>query len=216
MCARVCSTCWEHELCTGSRATQEVWTHLGKHPRICLAGCCACRALRVRGGRMCHLPSEVRGRAHLLCQPGSTLAGPDLAVASPSVLVLGALEKAGLPWRCASLCAQKKRRGFLYCLFQMSQGSASREVGQGNRQTSHELGRGGLFPGLRVSAGQGTPANASSPFSLREETGQWASVLREPQHTDHPVGRPSHAGVGSLRGEQGGCLWFRKVCAMGY
>lgn len=104
-CVRMCSTRWERELCTGSRATQGVRTRLGKHPRICLEGCCACRALRVRGGRTCRLPSEVRGRAHLLCQPGSALAGPDSAVASPSVLALGALEKAGLPWRCASLCA---------------------------------------------------------------------------------------------------------------
>lgn len=30
------------------------------------------------------------------------------------------------------------------------------------------------------------------------------------------MGRPSHAGVGSLRGEQGGCLRFLKVHAMDY
>lgn len=61
---------------------------------------------------MCSGPSEMYGRARLLCQPGSTLAGLASAVAPPRTLALEALESASLPRRCSSLCTQKKCRGF--------------------------------------------------------------------------------------------------------
>lgn len=56
---------------------------------------------------MCCLHSEVCG---CLCQPGSMLAGPDLAVAPPCLLSLRALKAANLSWRCSSLCTLKKCR----------------------------------------------------------------------------------------------------------
>lgn len=96
--------CREHELCAGSRAMQGVRMCLRKHVQIRLEGCCACGALRVRGGCVCHLPGEMHGRAHLLCQSRSVLAGVASAMAPLRMLAWEAPEKASLPWRCSSLC----------------------------------------------------------------------------------------------------------------
>lgn len=91
-CARVCSVGRECELCPGSRATQGVGVHLRKQPRIVLEGRRACGGLRAQGGPVCRLPSEVRARAHLLCQPGRA----SLSRGTSCALALGALGKAGL------------------------------------------------------------------------------------------------------------------------
>lgn len=63
---------------------------------------------------------------------------------------------------------------------------------------------GAVVPGS--SLGPEVPPHRSFPY--REAAGQRASVLREPQHPHHTMGRPSHTGVGSTPARPSHLLWL--------
>lgn len=67
-----------------------------------------------------------------------------------------------------------------------------------------------LFRGLLGALHSCPEVSPHLSFRYREAAGQWASVLCEPQHPHHTMGRPSHTGVGNTPARLNCLLWLAR------